>query len=51
MSKEIAFLIWLYDKEKEQGGDIYYEALVTEIREKYADMFGLNDELSKVHSG
>jgi hypothetical protein len=46
MKKEIAFLIYLYEKEIEhldESEDIF-AALVSEIREKYAKDFGINYE-------
>lgn len=47
MDKETAFLIYLYDKqlEEEADGNNYEAILVAEIREKYADMFNINDRI------
>jgi hypothetical protein len=49
MNKEIAFLIYLYDKELEiiEEGSIIEAAQVSEIREKFADMFGINEAVAE----
>ena len=45
MTKEIAFLIWLYDiqLEKIDRGDDIASLQIAEIRERFADGFGIND--------
>lgn len=49
MKKEIAFLIWLYDKELEElaSNDHYASATVSEIREKFCDLYGINEEIAE----
>ena len=51
MTKEIAFFIWLYDKELKsiaEGNNI--EAFeIAEIRERFADVFGINYLISELY--
>lgn len=47
MEKEIAFLIWLYDRQLSHDANDPYDQSYLEcsvIREKYADFFGINEQ-------
>jgi len=50
MTERIAFYIWLQELEVEYAvdGDNYALAQIGEIKEKYADMFNVNDEINSV---